>query len=153
MLGTVANIFKVQDLRNKIVFTVALLMIYRVGFHIPVPGFDYHAAGVTTQSNTPLGRAAEYMQMFTGGTLSRSSLFALGIMPYITASIILMLLGEVIPSGIHSLSDGFDMHYSGDDVYETAGRLSACICGHGTSGLIHGCLRYDGRDDLPDVAR
>jgi preprotein translocase subunit SecY len=98
MLGTVANIFKVQDLRNKIVFTVALLMIYRVGFHIPVPGFDYHAAGVTTQSNTPLGRAAEYMQMFTGGTLSRSSLFALGIMPYITASIILMLLGEVIPS-------------------------------------------------------
>ena len=98
MLGTVANIFKVQDLRNKIVFTVALLVIYRIGFHIPVPGFDFRVAAAATQSDTPLGRAAEYMQMFTGGTLRRSSLFALGIMPYITASIILMLLGEVIPA-------------------------------------------------------
>ena len=99
MLGTIVNIFRIQDLRNKILFTVALLVIYRVGFHIPVPGFDFsktvEAAG---QSNTPFGRAAEMMQMFTGGTLSRSSLFGLGIMPYITASIILMLLGEVIPA-------------------------------------------------------
>lgn len=100
MLGTVVNIFKVQDLRNKIVFTVALLVIYRIGFHISVPGFDFQAlmASGGPQSDTPLGRAAEYMQMFTGGTLSRSSLFALGIMPYITASIILMLLGEIVPA-------------------------------------------------------
>jgi preprotein translocase subunit SecY len=99
MLGTVVNIFRVQDLRNKIVFTVALLVIYRIGFHLPVPGFDFHEVMESgQQSNTPLGRAAEYMQMFTGGTLSRSSLFALGIMPYITASIILMLLGEIIPA-------------------------------------------------------
>ena len=99
MLGTVVNIFKVQDLRNKIVFTVALLVIYRIGFHIPVPGFDYQEVMASgQQSDTPMGRAAEYMQMFTGGTLSRSSLFALGIMPYITASIILMLLGEIIPA-------------------------------------------------------
>jgi preprotein translocase subunit SecY len=99
MLARIINIFRVQDLRNKILFTVALLMIYRVGFHISVPGFDYEGvAEGATQSNTPLGRAAEMMQMFTGGTLSRSSLFGLGIMPYITSSIILMLLGEVIPS-------------------------------------------------------
>ncbi len=99
MLGTVVNIFKVQDLRNKIVFTVALLVIYRIGFHIPVPGFDYQEVMASgQQSDTPMGRAAEYMQMFTGGTLSRSSLFALGIMPYITASIILMLLGEIVPA-------------------------------------------------------
>ncbi|MBW1873649.1 MAG: preprotein translocase subunit SecY [Deltaproteobacteria bacterium] len=97
MLGTVVNIFRVQDLRNKILFTVALLVIYRVGFHIPVPGFDIKGT-VETQSETPLGRAAEMMQMFTGGTLSRSSLFGLGIMPYITSSIILMLLGEVVPA-------------------------------------------------------
>ncbi|UCE48842.1 MAG: preprotein translocase subunit SecY [Phycisphaerales bacterium] len=99
MLERVINIFRVQDLRNKILFTVALLMIYRVGFFISVPGFDYE--GVVegaTQSDAPLGRAAEMMQMFTGGTLSRSSLFGLGIMPYITSSIILMLLGEVIPA-------------------------------------------------------
>ena len=97
MLGTVFNIFRIQDLRNKILFTVALLIMYRVGFHIPVPGFRYeeieNVAG-SRESESPLGRAAEYMQMFTGGTLERSSLFGLGIMPYITASIILMLLGN-----------------------------------------------------------
>ncbi|MBL7185335.1 MAG: preprotein translocase subunit SecY, partial [Phycisphaerae bacterium] len=99
MLGTVVNIFRVKDLRDKIIFTVALLVIYRVGFFISVPGFDYEGiVEGTTQSETPLGRAAEMMEMFTGGTLSRSSLFGLGIMPYITSSIILMLLGEVIPA-------------------------------------------------------
>ena len=101
MLGTIFNIFRIPDLRNKILFTVALLIIYRVGFHIPVPGFDLEkieAAVATRDTDSPLGRAAEYLQIFTGGTLSRSSLFGLGIMPYITASIILMLLGEVVPA-------------------------------------------------------
>ena len=101
MLGTIINIFKIQDLRSKIIFTVALLMIYRIGFHIPVPGYDPTKIAAITESrdtSSPMGRATEYMQMFTGGTLSRSSLFGLGIMPYITSSIILMLLGEVIPA-------------------------------------------------------
>ena len=101
MIGTVLNIFRIKDLRNKILFTVALLIIYRVGFHIPNPGFDQKKiaeAVETRDTESPLGRAAEYLQIFTGGTLSRSSLFGLGIMPYITASIILMLLGEVIPA-------------------------------------------------------
>ena len=66
MLGTVANIFRIRDLRNKIIFTVALLIIYRVGFHIPVPGFDPVAieqvAGAR-DTESPLGRAAEMMQM------------------------------------------------------------------------------------------
>jgi preprotein translocase subunit SecY len=99
MLGTVVNIFRIRDLRNKILFTLALLTIYRIGFHIPVPGFDIKKiVEAATQSENPLGRAAEYMEMFTGGRLDQSSLFGLGIMPYITASIILMLLGEVIPA-------------------------------------------------------
>jgi len=101
MLGTVFNIFRIPDLRNKILFTVALLIIYRVGFHIPNPGFNQEkieGAVATRDTESPLGRAAEYLQIFTGGTLSRSSLFGLGIMPYITASIILMLLGEVVPA-------------------------------------------------------
>jgi len=101
MLGTVFNIFRIPDLRNKILFTVALLIIYRVGFHIPNPGFDQSKIAEVTRTrdtDSPLGRAAEYMQIFTGGTLDKSSLFGLGIMPYITASIILMLLGEVIPA-------------------------------------------------------
>jgi len=101
MLGTAINIFKVRDLRNKVLFTLALLVIYRIGFHIPVPGEDPAAIEkIMGQRDTggPLGKAAEYMQMFTGGRLDKSSLFGLGIMPYITASIILMLLGEVIPA-------------------------------------------------------
>jgi preprotein translocase subunit SecY len=101
MLGTVINIFRIPDLRNKVLFTLALLIIYRVGFHIPVPGFDQKKIEEITQSRdteSPLGRAAEYMQMFTGGRLDKSSLFGLGIMPYITSSIILMLLGEVVPA-------------------------------------------------------
>jgi preprotein translocase subunit SecY len=101
MLGSVINVFKIPDLRTKILFTVALLCIYRIGFHIPVPGFDQakidEVAG-QRDSESPFGRAAEYLQMFTGGTLSKSSLFGLGIMPYISSSIILMLLGEVVPS-------------------------------------------------------
>jgi len=101
MLGSVINVFKIPDLRTKILFTIALLCIYRIGFHIPVPGFDQakidQVAG-QRDSESPLGRAAEYLQMFTGGTLSKSSLFGLGIMPYISSSIILMLLGEVVPS-------------------------------------------------------
>jgi preprotein translocase subunit SecY len=101
VIGTIANIFRIQDLRNKILFTVALLVIYRVGFHIPIPGFNQAAirqAAESRDTQSPLGRAADYLEVFTGGRFSQSSLFGLGIMPYITASIILMLLGEVVPS-------------------------------------------------------
>jgi len=101
MLRTLINIFSIPDLRNKILFTIALLVIYRVGFHIPNPCVNWQAIQAkanTRDTTSPLGRAAEYMQMFTGGTLSKSSLFGLGVMPYITASIILMLLGEIVPA-------------------------------------------------------
>ncbi len=101
MLGTLINVFKIPDLRTKILFTVALLCIYRIGFHIPLPGYDQAKVSQMASdrgSESPLGRAAEYMQMFTGGRLDKTSLFGLGIMPYISASIILMLLGEVLPA-------------------------------------------------------
>ena len=101
MLGTVFNIFRIPDLRNKVLFTLALLIIYRIGFHIPNPGFDQARIAEVTKhrdNESPLGRAVAYMGIFTGGTLDKSSLFGLGIMPYITASIIFMLLGEVIPA-------------------------------------------------------
>lgn len=101
MLGTAINIFKIPDLRNKILFTIALLCIYRLGFAIPVPGFDQEAIAEMASkqaSDSPLGRVGVYLSMFTGGTLSKTSMFGLGIMPYISASIILMLLGEVVPA-------------------------------------------------------
>ncbi|OHB56380.1 MAG: preprotein translocase subunit SecY [Planctomycetes bacterium GWF2_50_10] len=102
MLATFVNIFKIPDLRKKILFTVAMLCIYRIGFAIPVPGFDQSKfaaeMGQNRDSSSPIGRVADYLQMFTGGRLDQTSLFGLGIMPYISASIILMLLGEVVPS-------------------------------------------------------
>ena len=101
MLGTVFNIFRIPDLRNKILFTVSLLIIYRVGYHIQIPCFNQEEVAKMSAGrgqDSPLGRAAEMLQIFSGGTLRQSSLFGLGIMPYITASIILMLLGEVVPA-------------------------------------------------------
>jgi preprotein translocase subunit SecY len=102
MLGTFVNIFKIPDLRKKILFTAAMLVIYRIGFAIPAPGVNFHKyqemMKTNQDSSSPLGQIADYLQMFTGGRLDQSSLFGLGIMPYISASIILMLLGEVVPS-------------------------------------------------------
>ncbi|MBN1125696.1 MAG: preprotein translocase subunit SecY [Sedimentisphaerales bacterium] len=100
MFRRITNIFRVPDLRNKVLFTIALLCIYRIGFHISVPGFDTGAAIRASQQegSNPLGQVAVYLQMFSGGRMDRSSLFGLGIMPYISASIILMLLGEVLPA-------------------------------------------------------
>ena len=128
MLGTIFNIFKIPDLRNKILFTVAMLVIYRIGFHIPIPCFDHakiEAAVSTRDTDSPLGRAAEYMQMFTGGTLSKSSVFGLGIMPYITASIILMLLGEVVPALKKLRQEGQTGHKK---VQEYTRYLTVVIC-------------------------
>jgi preprotein translocase subunit SecY len=101
MLGAFVNTFRIPDLRNKILFTIGLLCIYRVGYHIPVPGYDHSDMTRTTQNRdteSPLGRVTEYLQMFSGGRMDRSSIFGLGIMPYISASIILMLCGEIFPA-------------------------------------------------------
>jgi len=101
MFSAAVNIFKIPDLRNKVLFTIALLIIYRVGFHISLPAINQQlmiGAASQRDQSSPLGRALEHLEMLSGGELRRSSLFGLGIMPYITSSIILMLLGEVMPS-------------------------------------------------------
>jgi preprotein translocase subunit SecY len=100
MLGTVVNIFKIPDLRKKILFTFMLLFIvYRIGFHIPIPGFNEEQVyAKANQGEGGLGRILDQLQMLSGGSLRKTSIFGLGIMPYITASIVLMLLGEVVPS-------------------------------------------------------
>ena len=101
IFSTFVNIFKIPELRKKILFTVMMLCIYRVGFQIPIMGVDQAAMASkmsTSDSGSGLGRVADYLQIFTGGSLSQSSLFGLGIMPYISASIIFQLLGTVIPA-------------------------------------------------------
>jgi preprotein translocase subunit SecY len=97
MLRTIANAFSVADIRKKIAFTAAMLALYRLGAYIPSPGVDVDTVK-DIESNFQGSNILGFLNLFSGGSLSRLSLFALGIMPYITASIILQLLTVVVPS-------------------------------------------------------
>jgi preprotein translocase subunit SecY len=97
MLSTILSAFTVGEIRKKLAFTAALLALYRFGSHIPVPGIDTQAVDAV-QKNFGGGGILNLLNTFSGGGLSRIALFALGIMPYITASIILQLLTVVVPS-------------------------------------------------------
>jgi preprotein translocase subunit SecY len=96
MLRTIANAFSVADIRKKLAFTAAMLALYRLGAYIPAPGVDIDA--VKELNSFGGSNILGFLNLFSGGSLSRFSLFALGIMPYITASIILQLLTVVVPS-------------------------------------------------------
>ena len=97
MLQTIANAFSVPEIRKKLAFTAAMLALYRLGAYIPAPGVDIDAVK-EIQTNFAGNNILGFLNLFSGGSLSRLSLFALGIMPYITASIILQLLTVVVPS-------------------------------------------------------
>src|SRR3954469_7974261 len=97
MLSTILSALTVPDIRKKLGFTALLLALYRLGAHIPVPGIDVNAVN-QVQQQFGGGGILNLLNTFSGGGLSRIALFALGIMPYITASIILQLLTVVVPS-------------------------------------------------------
>lgn len=94
------NICAIPELVKKLAFTIGLLCIYRIGFHIPLPGLNVPAIEkmMGSQGSGPFGQALQYFSMFTGGNLRQSTLFGLGIMPYITASIIFQLMTTVVPA-------------------------------------------------------
>ena len=96
MLASLKNIFKVPELRGKVLFTLAIIAIYRFGSFVPVPGVDLVALGDLAKQGAQ-SNVLQFLQLFSGNALSRLSLFALGIMPYITASIIMQILAVVIP--------------------------------------------------------
>ncbi len=93
MFEKIANIFRIPDLRKRVLFTFAMLAVYRVGGHLPTPGVDTVALQRLFQSQS--GSMLGFVDLFSGGNLGRMTIFALGIMPYITASIILQLLTVV----------------------------------------------------------
>ncbi|MFH0873154.1 MAG: preprotein translocase subunit SecY [bacterium] len=95
MIESFANIFKVPELKKRIIFTALLLVVYRVGAHVPTPGIDANA--LASFFNQVGGTLLGFFDLFSGGALRRLSIFALGIMPYISASIILQLLAVVVP--------------------------------------------------------
>jgi len=96
VLSSLKNIFKVPDLRNKILFTLLMVLLYRLGASIPVPGVDFQAVKQLQKSAETQGTLG-FLNLFSGGALSQFAIFALGIMPYITASIIIQILGVVVP--------------------------------------------------------
>jgi len=96
MLQNFLNIFRVKDLRNKVIFTLVIVAVYQLGSNIPVPGVSYsqiHSVIADSQAGGVFG----FLDLFSGGALSRAAIFGLGIMPYITATIIIQLLTTVIP--------------------------------------------------------
>jgi preprotein translocase subunit SecY len=95
VLSTFGNIFKIRELRQRVLFTLMILVVYRVGGHIPTPGIDTAALSefFATAGSTLFG----LYDLFVGGAFYKATIFALGIMPYISASIIIQLLGSVVP--------------------------------------------------------
>ncbi len=95
MIEKLQNIFRIPELKRRVLFTVALLCVYRLGGHIPTPGVNSEAlvAAFASQSNSLFG----LYDLFVGGSFAKATVFALGIMPYISVSIIFQLLGAVIP--------------------------------------------------------
>jgi preprotein translocase subunit SecY len=101
MFQSFINIFRVPELRNKVLFTMFMLVIYRIGYHVPIPGVDqtsFAAASKKSGDDTAAGRLASYVSLFSGGNLSQSTIFGLGVMPFISSSIIFQLLTTVVPA-------------------------------------------------------
>jgi preprotein translocase subunit SecY len=95
LIETIKNIFKIEELRNRIVYTVLLLLIYRLGSFVVLPGIDpMQLANLKAQTT---GGLMGLLNMFSGGAFGNASIFALGVMPYISASIVIQLLGIMLP--------------------------------------------------------
>jgi preprotein translocase subunit SecY len=110
MIKTLINVFRIPELRNKVLFTLFMLAIYRIGFHVPLPGVNQEAFRTRAAEmeraaaqkggggESAAAKLASYVSLFSGGDLSQSTIFGLGIMPYISASIIFQLLTTVMPA-------------------------------------------------------
>ena len=146
MLTTLKNAFKMRELRKKILFTLAMLVVIRLGSQLPVPGVDrnYFANWFAAQT----GDAFNFFDAFTGGSFENMSLFALNITPYITSSIIIQLLTIAIPKLEEMQKDGEEGRKKLTAItrYVTVGlaliQSAAMAIGFGGSGLLKG--RSDG---------
>jgi preprotein translocase subunit SecY len=149
MLTAFRNAFRIHDLRNKILFTLFIFVLYRFGTTVPVPGVDLDAIKEFTDAATHSGFVG-LLNLFSGGALTRLSVFALGIMPYITASIILQLLAVVIPK-LQALQEEGE---SGRKVITQWTRyltvILALLQSTGFSFLFHSGQLTGGIDLIPD---
>ncbi|MCG3127064.1 MAG: Protein translocase subunit SecY [Phycisphaerae bacterium] len=128
MFSAFVNVFKIPELRKKVLFTLMLLCVYRVGKYVPLPGIDQDrlAHFFSQQSGSAAQMFADYFAMFTGGDLGQSTLFGLGIMPYISASIILQLLVTVVPA-LEKLKKEGESGYRKIQEYTRYGTVFLCL--------------------------
>src|SRR6266581_3840237 len=155
-LSRLQNMFRVADLRNKILFTVFIIFVFRMGSHIPVPYVDFKAVQELQSQSKSAGGVLGLFNLFSGGALTAVSVFFLGIMPYITASIIMQLLGVVIPKleewqnegqvGQKKITQWTRYLTVGLAVVQSTGFVFALH--QGSSGLL-GFAGFQGRDLIP----
>ncbi|MBN2120109.1 MAG: preprotein translocase subunit SecY [Candidatus Omnitrophica bacterium] len=128
MLNSLANIFKVEELRKKVLITFALIFIYRMGCFIPTPGVDGSALSSFFEelARKQGANLFGFINIFTGGALKRLSVFALGVMPYISASIIMQLLTAVIP-GLEKMAKEGKSGYEKINQFTRYGTVVLCI--------------------------
>ncbi|EOU1940997.1 preprotein translocase subunit SecY [Clostridium perfringens] len=133
MLSTLRNAWKVQDLRKKIIWTVFLIAIFRMGSYIPVPGIDTDSLKALTQS----GSLVSFYDLISGGSFSRFSIFALGVVPYINASIIMQLLTVAIPKLEQLSKEGDDGRKKIQKITRYASIIIGAITAYGSYVIIH----------------
>jgi preprotein translocase subunit SecY len=139
MLSRLANVFRVPDLRNKVVFTLAIIALYQFGANVPVPGVDWHNLQQLENQASASG-VLGFLNLFSGGALVRLAVFGLGVMPYITSSIIIQLLSTVIPK----LEEWRDQGAVGQKkITQTTRYLTVALALMQASGLVYA---FDGHD-------
>ena len=155
MLSRLRNMFRVPDLRNKILFTLVVVAVYRVGTHIPVPYVDFNQIKALEHQSKNSG-VVGFLDLFSGGAITNVAVFFLGIMPYITASIIMQLLGVVIPKLEQWQNEGQvgQKKITQWTRYLTVGLALVQATGwvfslhQGSSGLL-GFVGFQGKDMIP----
>ena len=98
MFSKIAKLFQIPELRKRLIYTLALLAVYRVGIFVTSPGVDRHAIRELLDAKSGGGGFLNLFNFFSGGALENASVFALGVMPYITSSIILSVLAVIVPT-------------------------------------------------------
>ncbi|HEY1827689.1 MAG TPA: preprotein translocase subunit SecY, partial [Acidimicrobiales bacterium] len=139
MLSRLSNIFRVPDLRNKVIFTLAIIALYQIGANVPVPGVDWSQLQSLESSASSSG-VLGFLNLFSGGALVRLAVFGLGVMPYITSSIIIQLLSTVIPK----LEEWRDQGAVGQKkITQTTRYLTVALALMQSSGLVYAFNGHD----------
>lgn len=140
LLRNFINIFYIPELLKKVLFTLGILIVYRLGSHIPLIGVDLKSLAEIMNQSKALGGLFGYLDLFSGGTLRQCSLLALGIGPYITASIMMQILGMTIPSLEQLLKEG---EYGRKIVNQYTRYLSVLVAIFQSSSIIFFLKRYN----------